>query len=95
MTACSASTAAIALAADFIRCGMLDAALAGGADSFSVSTLAGFDGLKATSEGRCAPFSKPSGLNLGEAAAFAFLETAESAQQRGARSARDSSRVRA
>jgi len=84
VTACSASTAAIALAADLIRCGMLDAALAGGADSFSVSTLAGFDGLKATSDGKCAPFSKPYGLNLGEAAAFAFLETAGSAQQRGA-----------
>ena len=84
VTACSAGTAAIALAADLIRCGLLDAALAGGADSFSVSTLAGFDGLKATSEGRCAPFSKPFGLNLGEAAAFALLETADSAQRRGA-----------
>jgi 3-oxoacyl-[acyl-carrier-protein] synthase II len=84
VTACSASTAAIALAADLIRCGMLDAALAGGADAFSVSTLAGFDGLKATSDGKCAPFSKPSGLNLGEAAAFVFLESVESARQRGA-----------
>lgn len=83
VTACSASTAAIALGADLIRCGMLDAALAGGADAFSVSTLAGFDGLKATSNGRCAPFSRPPGLNLGEAAAFVFLESAESAQQRG------------
>ncbi|MBL9139099.1 MAG: beta-ketoacyl-[acyl-carrier-protein] synthase family protein [Verrucomicrobiales bacterium] len=73
-TACSASTAAIALAADLIRCGMLDAAIAGGADSLSLSTLAGFDGLKATSESRCAPFSKPYGLNLGEAAAFLILE---------------------
>jgi 3-oxoacyl-[acyl-carrier-protein] synthase II len=85
VTACSASTAAMALAADLIRCGRLDAALAGGADSFSVSTLAGFDGLKATSEGKCAPFSKPPGLNLGEAAAFAVLESADSARARGAR----------
>jgi 3-oxoacyl-[acyl-carrier-protein] synthase II len=84
VTACSASTAAIALAADLIRCGMLDCALAGGADAFSISTLAGFDGLKATSEGKCAPFSKPPGLNLGEAAAFVFLESAEFARQRGA-----------
>jgi len=83
VTACSASTGAIALAADLIRCGMLDAALAGGADAFSLSTLAGFDGLKATCEGKCAPFSKPFGLNLGEAAAFVVLETPESAQQRG------------
>ena len=84
VTACSASTAAIALAADLIRCGRLEAALAGGADAFSISTLAGFDGLKATSEGKCAPFSKPPGLNLGEAAAFVFLESAASAHQRGA-----------
>jgi 3-oxoacyl-[acyl-carrier-protein] synthase II len=84
VTACSASTAAMALAADLIRCGMLDAALAGGADAFSTSTLAGFEGLKATSEGKCAPFSKPFGLNLGEAAAFVFLESLAGAHQRGA-----------
>ena len=85
VTACSASTAAMALAADLIRCGMLDAALAGGADAFSTSTLAGFEGLKATSEGKCAPFSKPFGLNLGEAAAFVFLESLDGAHRRGAR----------
>ena len=84
VTACSASTAAMALAADLIRCGMLDAALAGGADAFSTSTLAGFEGLKATSDGRCAPFSKPFGLNLGEAAAFVFLESLDGASRRGA-----------
>jgi len=83
VTACSASTAAIALAADLIRSGQLDVALAGGADAFSISTLAGFDGLRATSEGKCAPFSKPSGLNLGEAAAFVVLESAEASRQRG------------
>jgi 3-oxoacyl-[acyl-carrier-protein] synthase II len=85
VTACTASTAAIALAADMIRCGMLEIALAGGADAFSTSTLAGFDGLKATSEGKCAPFSKPPGLNLGEAAAFVVLESMRSAEHRGAR----------
>jgi 3-oxoacyl-[acyl-carrier-protein] synthase II len=82
VTACSASTAAMALATDLIRCGMLDAALAGGSDAFSTSTLAGFEGLKATCEGRCAPFSKPFGLNLGEAAAFVFIESLASARQR-------------
>lgn len=82
VTACSASTAAMALAADLIRCGILDAALAGGADAFSTSTLAGFEGLKATNEGKCAPFSKPFGLNLGEAAAFVFLESLASARKR-------------
>lgn len=84
VTACSASTAALALAADLIRCGMLDAALAGGSDAFATSTLAGFEGLRATCEGQCAPFSKPFGLNLGEAAGFVFMETAEAARARGA-----------
>jgi 3-oxoacyl-[acyl-carrier-protein] synthase II len=84
VTACTAGSTAIALAADLIRCGILDAALAGGSDSFSTSTLAGFDGLKATAEGRCAPFSKPPGLNLGEAAAFAVLESLSSAEARSA-----------
>jgi len=84
VTACSASTAAIALAADLIRSGLLDAALAGGSDAFATSTLAGFEGLKATCESKCAPFSKPFGLNLGEAAGFAFLETPEAAAARGA-----------
>ena len=84
VTACSASTAAMALAADLVGCGMLDAALAGGADAFATSTLAGFEGLKATCEDKCAPFSKPFGLNLGEAAGFVFLETPEAAVARGA-----------
>jgi 3-oxoacyl-[acyl-carrier-protein] synthase II len=84
VTACSASTAAIALAADLIRCGMLDAALAGGSDAFATSTLAGFEGLKATCDDKCAPFSEPFGLNLGEAAGFVFLELPEAAAARGA-----------
>lgn len=84
VTACSASSAAIALATDLIRSGVVDAALAGGADAFSVSTLAGFDGLRATSDARCAPFSKPLGLNLGEAAGFVVLEDMEFRDSRGA-----------
>lgn len=86
VTACSASCAAIGLGADLIRSGVADVVLAGGSDTFSETTLAGFDGLKATCAGLCAPFSKPSGLNLGEAAAFVVLESLESAQNRGATS---------
>ncbi|HMD69365.1 MAG TPA: beta-ketoacyl-[acyl-carrier-protein] synthase family protein, partial [Chitinivibrionales bacterium] len=84
VTACSASTAAIGIAADLIRLGVVDAALAGGSDTFAETTLAGFDGLKATCEGTCAPFSKPPGLNLGEGTAFLVLESMEAAQARGA-----------
>jgi 3-oxoacyl-[acyl-carrier-protein] synthase II len=84
VTACSASTAAIGFAADLIRLGIIDVALAGGSDTFSETTLAGFDGLKATCEGTCAPFSKPVGLNLGEGAAFCVLESLTHARARGA-----------
>lgn len=82
VTACSASTAAIGFAADLIRLGILDVALAGGSDTFSETTLAGFDGLKATCAGICAPFSKPVGLNLGEGAGFCVLENLTHAQSR-------------
>lgn len=84
VTACSASTSAIGFATDLIRCGELDCALAGGGDSLAASTLAGFDGLKATTSGLCAPFSKPVGLNLGEAATLFVIEEREHALARGA-----------
>ncbi len=83
-TACSASTCAAGVAVDLIREGQLDAVLVGGADSFSHTTLVGFDGLKATSESVCAPFSYPIGLVLGEAGAFLMLENADRARDRGA-----------
>jgi 3-oxoacyl-[acyl-carrier-protein] synthase II len=84
VTACSASCAAIGIGADLIRSGCVDVVLAGGSDTLSETTLAGFDGLKATCSGQCAPFSKPSGLNLGEAAAFVVLESLDSSRRRRA-----------
>lgn len=84
VTACSASLGAIGLAADFIRLGAVDAMLVGGCDTFSPTTLAGFDGLKATCESTCAPFSKPFGLSLGEASAFMVIEEIDHARKRGA-----------
>ena len=84
-TACSAFNAAVATACDLLQAGFLDIALVGGADSFSTTTLAGFAGLKATSNGICAPFSRPSGLNLGEGAGFFVLESLEHAESRHAK----------
>jgi len=84
VTACSASLAAIGIASDLIRLGVADAVLVGGSDTISPTTLAGFDGLKATSETTCAPFSKPYGLTLGEAAAFLVLENMDHALSRSA-----------
>ncbi|MBD3322657.1 MAG: hypothetical protein GF350_16265 [Chitinivibrionales bacterium] len=85
VTACSSSLGAVGLAADCIRLGIIDVALAGGADTFSPSTLMGFDGLRATTPEICAPFSLPPGLNLGEGAAFLVLEEPSFAKHRSAR----------
>jgi len=46
--------------------------------------VTGFDALKATAAGRCAPFSRPSGLTLGEGAGFLVLEAMDTACSRGA-----------
>lgn len=82
-TACSASTTAIGAGLDLLRSGLLDFVLAGGTDAYSLSMQIGFDGLKATCDGMCAPFSKPIGMCLGEGAAFLMLERLESARLRG------------
>jgi 3-oxoacyl-[acyl-carrier-protein] synthase II len=84
VTACAAGSSAIAHAADLIRGGMCDVCLAGGADSFALSTLIGFDALKATCEGLCSPFSDIIGLNLGEGAGVLVLESMDRAKSRGA-----------
>ncbi len=84
VTACAAGSGAIAQGADLIRVGLVDRAVVGGADTFAPSTLVGFDALKATCEGMCAPFSTNIGLNLGEGAAFLVLEDEALARERGA-----------
>jgi 3-oxoacyl-[acyl-carrier-protein] synthase II len=84
VTACSAGLVAIGTAVDLIRVGAMERMLVGGSDTISPTTVAGFDGLKATAEAACAPFSLPFGLSLGEAAAFLVLENRECALQRGA-----------
>lgn len=83
-TACSASVCAVGTACDLIRNGSIDWALVGGADAFSLTTLAGFDALRATCEQRCAPFSRPVGMCLGEAGAYAVIERLDNARARGA-----------
>lgn len=83
-TACSASTVAVAVACDLLRAGLMDIALVGGADAFSLTTLAGFDALRATAPGPCAPFSNPIGMCLGEAGAYGILERLDNAVGRHA-----------
>ncbi|MBP5201158.1 3-oxoacyl-ACP synthase [bacterium] len=73
-TACSSSAGAIIKAAELIKSGLCDAAVAGGIDIASDTTLDGFASLEAISGSITNPFSKNrSGITLGDGAAFFVL----------------------
>ena len=76
-TACSSSAKALMSAARLLRAGLVDAVIAGGADSLCRFTVAGFSALESVSAARCNPFSvNRNGINIGEGAAL-FLMTRE------------------
>lgn len=84
--ACSSGTDAIGIAASWIRAGLCDVAIAGGADELNRVPLAGFWSLGVMSEKPCKPFDRDrSGLNLGEGAGIVVLESDAHAKRRGAR----------
>ena len=69
-TACSSSAKALMSAARMLRAGIVDAVIAGGADSLCRFTVAGFSALESVSALRCNPFSQHrAGINIGEGAA--------------------------
>ena len=73
-TACSSSAGALIKAAELIKSGFCDAAIAGGIDIASDTTLAGFASLEAVSDKITNPFSKNrSGITLGDGTAFFVL----------------------
>ncbi len=73
-TACSSSAGAIIKAAEMIMAGIADAAVVGGIDIASDTTLIGFDSLEAVSSEITNPFSKNRhGITLGDGAAFFVL----------------------
>jgi 3-oxoacyl-[acyl-carrier-protein] synthase II len=85
VAACSSSTIAIGQAADAIRLGRLDAALAGGTDAIARLTFSGFNALKLMDPEPCRPFDRDrAGMNIGEGAAILVLEEMERARGRGA-----------
>jgi len=85
-TACSSSASAIGWAADLVACGRQKLMLAGGADTLSMLTFAGFNSLRVVDPQPCAPFSLGrQGISLGEGAAFLVLEREADALARGAR----------
>ncbi len=85
-TACSSSTIAVGRAAEMVREGEVDVALAGGSDALCRLTFAGFNSLRAVDAEPCRPFDRRrKGLSLGEGAAVLVLEAADRARARGAR----------
>jgi 3-oxoacyl-(acyl-carrier-protein) synthase len=73
-TACSSSANAIFYGARLIKNGLLDVAIAGGADALAKFTLNGFNTLMILDKAFCKPFDENrEGLNLGEGAGYVVL----------------------
>ena len=84
VNACSSGTDAIGVALSWLRNGLCDIAIAGGADELNTIPFCGFASLGIVSDSLCAPFDRDrKGLNLGEGAGVLVLETEEHAQKRG------------
>ncbi len=84
VNACSSGTDAVGIAASWIRAGMCDVVLAGGADELCRTTYNGFASLMITDENPCRPFDVTRrGLNLGEGGAVLLLESEEVLRRRG------------
>ena len=83
--ACASSGLAIVQAREWVRRGLVDVALAGGADALCALTFFGFEALGALDPAPCRPFDRARrGLNLGEAGAFLVLERESRARAREA-----------
>jgi 3-oxoacyl-[acyl-carrier-protein] synthase II len=84
-TACASAGAAIGMAADFLRSGHADVALAGGSDALCRLTYSGFNVLQAVDPDPCSPFGATrKGITLGEGAGYLVLERWDDAVARGA-----------
>jgi 3-oxoacyl-[acyl-carrier-protein] synthase II len=84
-TACSSSATSIGYGLDLIRSGAQEIILAGGSESLSELTFAGFNSLRLVDPDSCRPFDKHrQGLSLGEGAAILVLEDYTRAEVRGA-----------
>lgn len=76
-SACASSNSAIGIGADMILRGEADVVIAGGADTVSLSVMAGFNALRALAPGKTAPFAQDVGLSIGEGAGIVILTSAD------------------
>ena len=84
VNACAAGAQAIAVAADLVRTGRAELALAGGVEILSRMVISGFEALRAISPTGSRPFDAGrDGIQLSELAAFVVLETEERVRRRG------------
>ena len=86
INACAAGAQAIAVAADLVRSGRAEVAVAGGVEIINRMVMSGFEALRAVSPTGCHPFDgERDGIQLGELAAFVVLESGGRVRERGAR----------
>ncbi len=86
VNACSSGTDAVGIGASWIREGVCDLVLAGGADELCRAIYNGFISLMITDASPCRPFDRRrKGLNLGEGAGVLVLESEKLLSERGAR----------
>jgi len=86
VNACSSGADAIGVAMSWIKSGICDIVIAGGADEMNRVPVAGFNALGILSSSICRPFDKNrDGLNLGEGAGFLVLEKESGAVARDAK----------
>lgn len=84
--ACASGTTAVGMAFDYIRNGICETAVAGGADPLTIIAAYGFNALKSLSGSICNPYDENrDGINIGECGAFFFMESLEHAIKRGAK----------
>lgn len=84
--ACASGTTAVGMAFDYIRNGICETAVAGGADPLTIIAAYGFNALKSLSGNVCNPYDENrDGINIGECGAFFFVESFEHAIKRGAK----------
>jgi nodulation protein E len=86
-SACASAIHAMGVTLSMLRSGLIDIAVTGGAEScLTFGTLKGWEALRVMAPDVCRPFSKDrAGMVIGEGAGMFVLETAESAEARGAK----------